>query len=421
MANGSNLTTSAAYLKRTFAPAVILNTIASESDKFLNLITHAEDGSGSEYAFTMQVGPNPSGSADFATAQSKGTLKASQAGQFVVPFYDDNAVPSVSGKMIRRSKNKQGAWLEQLKTEVQSSLSYMNHRLAIALFTSGFGELATVASPGASTTLTLSDKSKIYRFVPGMDVVSSPAVATGALSNSGTSLTVVSVNYSAGTMVMSANVNTMAVSDGDWLFTKGDRQDASSPTRLRPPGLGYWATTTAPSDTTYGPDRSTNSFYNAWIIDNTVDGYQLSQSIQKAVQFVVGVGNVTKPVCVLSMKNFTDLSAQLQGQALYGQSVAGGAQMTGRGNIGFKAMSVMYDGVECAIIVSKICDDQRVYVGDPKVIVHKSCGQAPGLDSSIDDGGLVRQASDDGIEARLVSTETIIVNCPSKLAVIKLA
>jgi hypothetical protein len=418
MASGSNLTTAAAYLKRTFGPAVIINTVAQEADKGLSLIRFDTNGSGNEYAFTMQVGPNPSGSADFTEAQATGQAASSQAGQFRVPYFDDFSNPTVAGKVIRRSKGKAGAWLEQLKTEVMSSLKYATHRLGVALYTSGYGELAQVSSPGASTTWTLKNKSHIWRFVPGMKIVSAANIASGALRNSGASAKIASVNYSAGTFVTDVNANTVATSDGDWIFTKGDRQDSATPARQRPAGLGYWATTSSATDSDFGVTRSDNSLYQAFIVDNTTLSLPIANALQTAVQYVVGIGNVTKPVIVVSMNNFTELSKQLQGQKLF---ASGSMSMTGRGDFGYKTLSVFYDGVECGIVVSKLCGDEVAYAGDFQTIVHKSCGEAPGLDDSISDGGLVRQASDDGIEARISSTSTIIVECPAKLAVVKLA
>src|SRR3954462_5419255 len=189
MASGANPTSGAAFLKRFYSNDVVINTISKKSSRLLNLIKHHTDGAGDSYSFLSIVGDNPTGSATFSEAQERGQNAQSSGFQFKVDWCDDFQAPSVSKGQIARTRNNKGGWIPVLRHEIDSALRYSGHRRSVALFTTGFGELASVTNAvGAGTTITLgnprtgvADRSMGFRFVKGMKLVFSATISANVL------------------------------------------------------------------------------------------------------------------------------------------------------------------------------------------------------------------------------------------------
>jgi hypothetical protein len=422
MSSGANPTNGAAFLKRFYSNDVVINTISKKASRLLNLIKHHTDGAGDSYNVLSVVGANPSGSATFSEAQERGQNAQSSGFQFKVDWYDDYQAPSVSKGQIARTRNMKGGWIPALKFEIDSALEYSGHRRSVALYTTGYGELATVTNAiGGGTTITLgnprtgaADRSMAFRFIKGMKLVFSASISSNTL-RAGQSGVVAKVNYSAGTIDMDVALNTItALAQNDVIFTKGDRQDSATPSRLRPAGLGALVPTTAPTpgENFYGVDRTNNSFLYGWIIDGTTTGKPLAQCFVEAANLCSTVGNADRMVAVCSVDKFIELSASQEDKQY--------TMITGRGGTGYKALLIYADGVELPVISDKYCPNSEAYVLDPKAIDHPSMGQAPHMDDE-DGNAVLRQSSDAGIEARTEAFECFINVNGAATAAIKLA
>src|SRR5262245_3567436 len=189
MPSGANTTTAANFIKRYYTPQFTVNTISKNESRTLNVITHDENGSGDDYNFLNIYGDNPSGSEDFSEAQDRGQNAMSGGAQFKVRWCNDFQVPSVGKDIIAKTRNKAGGWIPQLKNEMDSSLRYSAHRRSVALFTTGYGELATMTNaPAGNGNVTLGnprtgavDRSTAYRFVKGMKLVFSATISANTL------------------------------------------------------------------------------------------------------------------------------------------------------------------------------------------------------------------------------------------------
>lgn len=421
MSSGANPTTGAAFLKKFYSPDVVINTISKKESRLLNLIKHHTDGAGKSYSLLTVVGDNPSGSATFSEAQERGQNAQSSGYQFEVEWCDDYQAPSVSKGQIARTRNQKGGWIPVLRHEIDSTLRYSAHRRSVALFTTGFGELATMTNAAAaSPTITLGnprtgavDRSMAFRFVKGMKLVYSATISANAL-RAGQSSVVAKVNYSAGTIDLDVNTNAVAgLAQNDIIFTKGDRQDSATPARLRPAGLPAWVPTTAPTATLFfGVDRTENSFLSGWIIDGTTTGKSLGQCLVEAANLCSTVGNAERLVAVVSVDKFIEFSAAQEDKQY--------TMITGRGGTGYKALLVYADGIELPVISDKYCPNSEAYVLDPKAIDHPSMGQAPHMDDE-DGNAVLRQSADAGIEARTEAFECFGLTNGAATAVIKLA
>ena len=419
----SNLNvTGSTFLKRFYTPKYTVNTIAAHSSRLLNLITFDPTGSGDDYTFMNEYADNPSGSVDFSEAQDRGQNAASSAVQFKVTWCDDFQVPSVANNIIAKTRNNAGAWLQQLKNEMDSSLRYSAHRRSVALFTTGYGELATVTNAiGAGFVITLGnprtgavDRSTAYRFVKGMKLVFSASISANAL-RAGQSAVVTKVDYSAGTITLDTALNAIAgLAQNDVIFTKGDRQDSATPARLRPAGLPAWVPTTAPTpgENYFGQDRTTSSFLYGWIIDGTATGFSLQQAITQAATQASTIGNAKRLVAVVSPARYQELAAS-QDNKQY-------TEITGRGGFGYKTLLAYADGIEVPVIADKYCLDSELYVVDPKTIINASMGEAPHV-AEEDGNRMLRQSTSAGVEVRIEAFECFAFNNTAACAVVKLA
>lgn len=424
MSSGANSTAGAAFLKRFYSPEFVINTISKKESRLLNLIDHKTDGAGDSYNFLSVAGDNPSGSANFADAQERGQNAQSAGFQFKVDWYNDFQAPSVSKEQIAKTRNMKGGWIPVLKHEIDSALRYSAHRRSVALYNSGFGELATITNGVAGTTITLgnprtgaADRSMAFRFVKGMKLVLASTISASALRTGGTgALTVTKVDYSSGVItvdqVITAGFATAA--NGDVIFTKGDRQDSVTPARLRPAGLTAWVPTTAPSaaENFYGNDRTSNSFLYGWIIDGTTSGKPLSQCLVEAANLCSTVGHAERLVAAVSVDKFIELANSMEDKQY--------CEITGRGGTGYKTIVVYADGVELPVISDMYCPNSEAYVLDPKAIKHPSIGNAPHIDDA-DGNGVLRQSADAGLEARTEAFECFTNENAAATAVIKLA
>lgn len=420
MPSGATTTTASNFIKRYYTPQFTINTISKVESRTLNLITHDEKGTGDDYSFLNVYGDNPSGSEDFGEAQDRGQNSMSGGAQFKVRWCNDFQVPSVGKDIIAKTKNKQGGWIPQLKHEMDSSLRYSAHRRSVALFTTGFGELATVTNAiGAGFVITLGnprtgavDRSVVYRFVKGMKLVFSATISANLL-RAGQSAVVTKVDYSAGTVTVDTALNAITgLTINDVIFTKGDREDSATPTRKRPAGLPAWIPTTAPSasENFFGQDRTTNSFLYGWIIDCTSTGVSLMDGLVTAANYVSTVGHATRMVAVLSPAKFIEISRALDNKQT--------TEITGRGGVGYKTIVVYADGVELPVISDQYCTDSEGYVMDPGAIHHPSIGAAPHIDDE-DGNKILRQSSSAGVEVRYEAFECFTNENPAATAVLK--
>lgn len=412
MSTGTNLTTASDYLKITYDPDLILNTISAEEDRILSLIKRDESGSGNTMNFTMLIGDNPGTSATFANAQTTGQAKSSVPKQFAIPFVDVYSIGSVAGTIIRRSRNNKGAWIEALDNEVESLLRSAVFNQGVHFVGDGFGARGQVSAPGASQTLTLVVPTDVFKFQVGMTIVMSSANSTAVL-RAGT-LVIDGIDEEAGTLHCTQNVTTgiAAAANNDFIFVQGDRQDSATPTRLVEWGLKAWLPTTAPSggENFGGVDRSLNSRMYGRIKDCT--GVPLQQAFIQMAQKLISYGGGKNLVCVCSPNNHANLSIMLQTQARY-------VDLKTRAQMGFKELAIAVTGIDVPIIASRFLNDTEAYVLDLSTWKLVSCGPAPTLNDYGTGEVMVNMTSDDGIEIRVVCTENYKCTKPAANAVLK--
>lgn len=417
MATSFNSTTAAAFLQRFYSPSFVANSVAKNASKVLGQIKRLPDCGGDTYNFLSVVDEVATGSADFSTAQSVASNSTQTVGsQYSIAWCESNEPVRVSGKMIAQTRNNSAAWMNALKFAMDSGLRVAAHRLSIRLYTQGWGELAVVKAGSVSgATFQCATGGHVYRFFKGMPLVGSSSLNAATL-RSATAINVSGVDYSTGIITCDTNLATPGIVAGDTIFTKGDRENSATPSRLCPAGFPAWLplqpVTDATLSTFYGVTRSSNTR----LYGNYVDGrnQSLVDSLQQLAQTCASIGNATKLMAVVSPYQYTALAKALGSDRRY-------VDVPGKdGYVGFKTLAVMAEGIEVPVISDKYVGDDVAFMFDPAEVELASLGPAPHIDM-VDGNKMLRISDDNGIEVRIISWSVIALKNTAACGTIQLA
>lgn len=333
----------------------------------------------------------------FSNAYTNASSTSVRSAPFLLETINAFNVAYIDDKTIQASRNNEGAFIQVLKLAVEGMVKGVKALVATQLYRSGYGEIGQVSSPGASTTLTLSDPKDVFNFAQDMVLVFAASVSSDALRNSGASLTVQGVNYSAGTLTVSANVNTISgIQDGDYIFIKGTRENSATPSRIAVAGLEAWIPASAPSssDSFFNVNRSTNSLLYGQSLDGS--NMPIEQALIEGASKVMAVrGELTH--YFINMDKYQELINSLDSKVQYVNIYdSKGAP------IGFQAVQVLLGKKAIVVIPDADCPNNRVFGLNLPMWTLWSMGPAFSI---YDRDGLtsVRLTNDNALEMRTVS------------------
>ena len=219
---------------------------------FYAMLTKKKDFYGKNYPLPIQIG-NPQGrSHTFSKAKANQTSSVYK--DFTLTRVKDYSLATVDNETAEASENDKGAFLKALTNEIDSAIRSSASSMATMIYGDGSGCIGQISAGTnvATATLTLADPDSVVNFEVGMTLVFAAARSTGALRNSGSTLSVLAVNRSTGVLTMSAAINTVTGTiANDFVFVDGDRNLSVS-------GLAAWLPEAAPAggDNFFGVDRS---------------------------------------------------------------------------------------------------------------------------------------------------------------------
>lgn len=222
---------------------------------FYAMVPKKKDFFGKNYPLPIQIG-NPQGrSHTFAKAKANQTSSVYK--DFTLTRVKDYSLATVDNETAEASENDKGAFLKALTNEIDSAIRSSASSMGSMVYGDGSGCIGQISAGTnvATTTLTLAVADDIVNFEVGMTLVFAAARSSGSLRNSGATLSILSIDRGAGSMVLSAAINTVTGTiAGDFVFIDGDRNLAVS-------GLAAWLPETAPTsgDSFFGVDRSVDS------------------------------------------------------------------------------------------------------------------------------------------------------------------
>lgn len=241
-----------------------------KSNPLLALMPKFEDFGGRNYRLPLIYG-NPQGrSASFARAQTRGALTNSKIEDFVLTRVKNYSIATIDNETLEASKGNANAFMEAATIEIDGAIHSISRDFAIDMYRSGFGDKGVVGSISGAT-IVLATVDDVTNFEVGQELVlasTQGASALRALGTSGNGLIITGVNRATGVLTFGANVTDAtngipAAAQGDFIFVRGDREDAASPARLKISGLEAWVPASTPSS---------SAFFS---VDRTVDPTRL--------------------------------------------------------------------------------------------------------------------------------------------------
>ena len=291
------------------------------------MVAKNKDFYGESYKFALIHGNNQRRSALFATAQAN--TSTSKVKAFNLTRAKDYAFATVSNEVMEASENDKGAFLKALTTEIDGAFSSMADSDAMSIFGDGGGTIAQIAAAQnlALTVMTLRNSDDVHKFEIGQALQFASAKTGGTLRVG--SLTVTAVDRDAGTVTLSAALNTIAaITASDYVLMAGD-YDA----KLK--GFAAWLPETAPTagDNFFGVDRSVDPVRLAGI---RFDGSALpiEEALIKCSARMYKEGARPDNV-VLPVDKYSDLEISLGTKVQYIQQAA-----YGNANINFQGIKL---------------------------------------------------------------------------------
>ena len=238
-----------AVLKELYSGQAIHNMVLKQH-ALLGMIKKNPKFFGDVYPQPIKYGVTQGRSKTFSKAkQNKSNSKFKR---FNLERFSDYSLASIPNEVIEASENDKGAFVKALKDEFDSAILTARESAARDLYGTGSSSIGRIASGGISgAVITLSDADDALKFEPDMVLALSTADGGGSV-RSGT-ITITSVDRSAGTITATGNITTGIATAAalDYIFVDGDYD-------LAMPGLLGWLPSTAPTsgDNFFGVDRS---------------------------------------------------------------------------------------------------------------------------------------------------------------------
>lgn len=254
-----------AFLKQYWTP---LRKEATRFKKhpFFYKVRKDEKAGGLQCVVALDHDDGPEGSATFGTAQAIAATSGtgSQRKQMVFNWVESFQLAQMRNTVIRETRNVPEQALMKAAEETTKAQKVLARKIARALYRTGYGEKGVIASTTTLTTkvINLTNVSDARFFKIGDRLQFAQSLSGHVLRDGGDFVSVVSVDYDAGTVTTDAPTNLQTsitgIATGDFIFASGDRQDSATPTRLLMPGLAAWIPDTAPAaaDSFGGIDRS---------------------------------------------------------------------------------------------------------------------------------------------------------------------
>ncbi len=277
-----------------------------QSRPLLTRVKKMTNFQGEKYPIPIMYEDVGGGSNTFSNAQAN--VAAMSLATFEIDVTKYYRVLQVNTLAMRRTKSDLGSFLRKQEIQTTSILNALANDLEKSLYRTSDGQLGIIDATTtiASTTCILSNKGDAKNFNKGDKVM---AADTTASALRGTALTVESVNYTAGTMVMSAACNSVSWAVGDLLFREGDYTQS---TTKHISGLSDWIPATAPTngDSFFGTDRSSNA---TRLAGNRYSGSlsDIENSILKAAVAQADIANANPGVMFCDYTLWGDLAKEM--------------------------------------------------------------------------------------------------------------
>lgn len=377
----------------------------------LALMPKTEDFGGRNQPLVNEYG-NPQGvSSDFPTAQAQATPM--QLGAFLLTRVSLHGVATLDSEAIEATDGDKYAFIKAMSEKIDAQLKAVSDVMESYIPRGGTGLLATIsaASNVATATITLTNIADIFSFEVGMAVQASQTEG-GALRTGGASEVIKGVNRSLGQLTSTSAtwatvITAIAASDG--LYRKGDSMNGGSARRVFTGWQGWLPNVTpTPGESFFGVDRSVDSR----LYGNYYDGSQLT--IKEAANNSQSIGasmGAMIDTCFMHHTKLRRLKTEISDKEWYPKTARGPEGEIA--SLSFQALRQMGDEGPIDYVAANRCPAQEAFQLELDTWVLATLGAAPRL-NMIDGNQVLRQASNDGVEVRVVGRGN--VGCKNPIA-----
>lgn len=354
-------------------------------------IKQMDDFTGKELDWPLPYANGAGRSHVFATAQTNAS--APKYAGWRLTRKRDYIVWQVDSETLHASRDNRGAFVTAQKNLADMHLSEIGRSFSVGLYGrvgGGIGTIATGGISGAVATLTFAHD--VRGFYPGQKIDVSAANDSTAAARAGSPLTVLSVNYSSGTVTFTAGIvaTVAAAVVGDTLIPQGDEAVAMS-------GLQEWIPLTTPSATLFnGVDRTPDPERLAGFRVNNPNGDPGENLITLGELVAVGRPGPNQIVLINPIHYGTMLKS-LSSKIIYNRQGSNDTQ--GKFLVGGTGVMVGLSSGTAEIVVDADCPGGVGWLLDEDTWIFHSLEKVPHL--SADDGReSLRGATTDTIEVR---------------------
>lgn len=268
MATYASASNQIAVLKELYTGDSYMKDLVYKKNPLLALMPKDESPSGfaGKYIPVPTVFGTPQGrSATFTNAQSNQT--APGVVSFFVFRVSNYQLVTITNELIEATKDNAGAFVDEVKLNMDTGFRNLSNDLAASLFESGTGsrgQIGTITGTG-TVTIQLADPTTVTQFENGMVLVATTTDGGAPINTGNDSIVVTSVNRSQGILVGTATGTPGADwASGNYLVVQGDIPvggASGTGSFLKISGLSAWLPQAAVSnaDSYWNVNRSVDS------------------------------------------------------------------------------------------------------------------------------------------------------------------
>jgi hypothetical protein len=393
----ANVINMSAILK-TIYPSGLPKDATYKDNPLMALMANPTDFYGEDAKAPLIYAPNAGRSSTFSTAQSNSSNVKSVA--FRYTRASDYAVAKITNELILASKNNPGAFVSELKLEIDKAHQNITNSAAQAMYGNGSGVIGQLAASTtlASTTLPLRDPETVVFFEEGYKLKLSATNGGGSV-RSGV-LTVTGVDRENGVLTVDANISTSvaAATVNDYISIEGDYDSKMK-------GLAAWIPETAPTsgDNFFGVDRSRDVTRLAGFRGD-LSALPIEEALIQGGMKIGRDGGKVSHV-FMDFQKYADLTKSLGSKAQYVDVVAKDA------NIGFQGVKVNLGKSIATVIPDRNCPSNKMAMLQLDSWKLHSLESMPMI-LDMDGLKMLRVSNDDAAEIRVGYYAQIACNWP---------
>jgi len=394
-----------AALKELYDNQTVENLVYNDNP-FLAMVRKNTDFGGKYKPVPIITGASQSRSSSFSNAQTN--QSPVQIESFFITRASDYSIAQIDNQTMLASRTDKMSFLEGSKVLIDGAITSITLSLSSALFRSGTGSIGQMASISTGAVV-LSDSNSITQFEVNM--VLQASTTDGGTPHAALGY-VISVNRSAGTMVVSTSYGGVAATPASWVASDFLLVQGDSNAKIK--GLLAWLPTVAPgsSDNFFGVNRSVDSTRLAGV---RYDGS--SQPIEEALidasSLLAREGG--KPdVCIMSYASYSALEKSLGAKVQYVDAKHDMAE------IAFRGIEINGANSRIKCFPDRSCPSRQAFLLTMKSWCLESLGDAPQILRYGDGLEMLRVYNADAGEVRVAYYAQLSTNAPGHNANVQL-